>query len=304
MYNPGIEYRGDQSLFEGASRGIGNLQTYLLQKADEHKQQKNETAQADTAFQWLAPLLNNDEQGITDHGDQLAKFPSMSLSQKKATIGGLTMYLANKAEQEKAKATQQLAEQRTRFNQDAAAAFGPDGIDLGKLSAAVQQNPQGVDMDKLLGIAQKVQEAKATAATDKRNAPFFSPTGAPVEDLSDQGAVDMLRIVTGPNSAIIKPKGGVQPMSAAQKYSTILKVLSQSQSLGDPLKNADLSADERSSLVNQYNKLGKELGVDVGGGPAKSKQPLTTQAAQDFLQQAGGDKTKARKMAKDAGYDF
>jgi hypothetical protein len=40
------------------------------------------------------------------------------------------------------------------------------------------------------------------------------------------------------------------------------------------------------------------------GSPSLGKGKLTPDQAKDFLRQAGGDKDKARKLAKDAGYSF
>lgn len=248
-FAPNVSYRGDQYLFQGAANGLNNLGAYLLQKADEHKRVQDETQSADVAFKFLTPLLQNDTTAIQRFGDETAKFPGASLSQKKAMIGGITMYLAQKAEQEKQQREAKIQQDRQGFNTLAASAFGPDGIDLTKIGAALKQYPNGVDVEKLLSFAQRTPgktEAKAKVPATTKLA------GRDVVYSPDTGAFQLLN---DPNTEL----------SPYQRATLGLRTLSQRQGMGDPVATAGLSEEERTALLAEYDALGKQLGLTTGG---------------------------------------
>jgi hypothetical protein len=357
MYNPGIEYRGDQSLFAGATAGISNLQKYALGKLDEYQQHQIQGKAADTTFEWMKPLLQQYPEVAIQHADQLAKFHSHSSTQRQADIGGLTIAFADAR-------AKRIEAQKQGFNTAAADAFSPDGsIDFSKIGAAVKQFPGGFDPKQLIDYFDKAQAGKAKAADlqqkqasetalskfgqDVTQPP--SPMGysfdQPARDampmqnrilqaisanpsaLNAPGFPDAAKALTaaGKTAADKKPTsvslGGRQvvyspdtgqfqilgdpnaEMSSYQRSQIELSAMRQMVGLGDALHTADMTPDQKDQARSRLEGIMGNKPA-AGGGPAKSKPPLTTQAAKDFLQQAGGDKTKARKMAKDAGYDF
>jgi hypothetical protein len=358
MYNPGIEYRGDQSLFAGATAGIGNLQKYALGKLDEYQQHQIQGKAADTTFEWMKPLLQQYPEVAIQHADQLAKFHSHSSTQRQADIGGLTIAFADAR-------AKRIEAQKQGFNSTAAEAFSPDGnIDFSKIGAAVKQFPGGFDPKQLIDYFDKAQAGKAKAAelqqkqasetalskfgqavTDTTSPMGLSydqsaPSAMSMQDrilraisgnpgaLNAPGFADAAKALTaaGKTAADKKPEETVTSegrkvlyspdtgqfqilkdpnaeMSSYQRSQIELSAMRQLVGLGNPLQTADMTPDQKDQARSRLEGImGNKTAA--GGGPTKSKPPLTTQAAKDFLNQAGGDKTKARKMAKDAGYDF
>lgn len=72
-------------------------------------------------------------------------------------------------------------------------------------------------------------------------------------------------------------------------------------------KDADKKIAELSRRIADTEGKYKYLGTNYLNPqpmPEASKKDLTREAAQEFLKQANGDKEKARKLARDAGYSF
>lgn len=95
-YNPGIQYRGDQFLFEGIA-GAGNS---LAGAIREYRDTREKSRAADTAFEGLAGLAGQLAQNgslppsLLEQLPDAGKFSGLSLSQKQAKLGSLTASIA------------------------------------------------------------------------------------------------------------------------------------------------------------------------------------------------------------------
>jgi hypothetical protein len=95
-----------------------------------------------------------------------------------------------------------------------------------------------------------------------------------------------------------------RPPSGAQ-----LKVLGDQMMFGDPQSKAKAKAQYDALMDDWQQHMGG--GEQQGGGAAPANptqgaagKPLDKDTANTFLQQAGGDKNKARELARQAGYTF
>lgn len=87
-YNPTVPYRGDINI-----RGLGDSIRGLFQN---FMQAKEEQRGLDQVGQYMARQMQNDPDAVEQFGEDWAKYPSMSNTQKKALIGTSAAYLANK----------------------------------------------------------------------------------------------------------------------------------------------------------------------------------------------------------------
>lgn len=73
-----------------------------------------------------------------------------------------------------------------------------------------------------------------------------------------------------------------------------------------PTRIGEKRSEQRDKFGNLISSSTDYLFGTPGKPPAtpSAPKPLTQDIAKQFLQQAGGDKTKARQLAKDAGYSF
>lgn len=95
-YNPGIQYHGDQYLFEGIA-GAGNS---LAGAVREYRDTREKSRAADTAFEGLAGLAGELAKNgslppsLIEQLPDAGKFSGLSLSQKQAKLGSLTASIA------------------------------------------------------------------------------------------------------------------------------------------------------------------------------------------------------------------
>lgn len=95
-YNPGIQYRGDQYLFEG----IASAGNSLAGAIREYRDTREKSRAADTAFEGLAGLAGQLAQNgslppsLIEQLPDAGKFSGLSLAQKQAKLGSLTASIA------------------------------------------------------------------------------------------------------------------------------------------------------------------------------------------------------------------
>lgn len=95
-YNPGIQYRGDQYLFEG----IASAGNSLAGAIREYRDTREKSRAADTAFEGLAGLAGELAKNgslpptLLEQLPDAGKFSGLSLSQKQAKLGSLTASIA------------------------------------------------------------------------------------------------------------------------------------------------------------------------------------------------------------------
>ena len=119
-YNPGIQYRGDQYLYQavsGLGENIGNAIT-------NYRRSKEESAAADAAFETMvkaaAPMAQQGrlDPAVLEELGNMEKFSGLSLSAKKAKLGQLgvsfKMLLDENARAEEAAARKELETYRNR----------------------------------------------------------------------------------------------------------------------------------------------------------------------------------------------
>lgn len=94
------------------------------------------------------------------------------------------------------------------------------------------------------------------------------------------------------------PSGSETPVVRPTKEVDQLRLAMQAQNML-PLKSNELPTDP--SYQSRTNLAAKVLQAVM---PQEGTKKLTKDQARDFLSQAGGDKQKARQMAKDAGFEF
>lgn len=95
-YNPGIQYRGDQYLFEG----IASAGNSLAGAIREYRDTREKSRAADTGYEELGKLAGLLAQngslpkGLIEQLPDAGKFSGLSLSQKQAKLGALTASIA------------------------------------------------------------------------------------------------------------------------------------------------------------------------------------------------------------------
>ena len=116
-YAPGITARAGDYFASVGPQIAQNIQNWQANRRDRE--------QSITTAAMLARYLQNDPQGMQLFGEELGNVPSMSASQAKGVIGGLTMYLnqrhLNAAEEAQKTATDIAQKQLTITQADAAA---------------------------------------------------------------------------------------------------------------------------------------------------------------------------------------
>jgi hypothetical protein len=117
-YNPGIEYRGDRYLFEGVA-GAGQA---IAQGVKQWRANKEEgqflDGRAETLAQLVAPRVAKGGNVDPKVLDDLAKFPSLSLSQKRGKLAGLEFLLDQNMRQEQAQAVQARHKESTDLQRE------------------------------------------------------------------------------------------------------------------------------------------------------------------------------------------
>jgi hypothetical protein len=138
-------------------------------------------------------------------------------------------------------------------------------------------------------------------------------TTGPIEASPVMGAGKQLGwAMRGAGGAIhpVTEKGAGDELTSSQKlaaYTVRLKAL-QARELAGQMTPEEMAATkaERQTIAEALSKLTepKSQGAAAGAAPTAAEKQLTADQAKQFLKQAGGDRTKARKLAKDAGYSF
>lgn len=136
---------------------------------------------------------------------------------------------------------------------------------------------QGFGMDeKGLVHDLRASTSKPDAGTDPVQAQALRTAQRTIVNLKAAKAAGMTRVKLDPNTGAVKDAGMFSRFGA-----------------GDPVDDL---------IKTQQGRL-KDLQSDTSAGASEGGS-LTPEKAAQFLQQAGGDKDKARQMAKDAGFTF
>lgn len=141
-YNPGIEYRGDRYLFEGVA-GAGQA---LAQGVKQWRANKQESQfldqQAETMGRLIAPQVAQGGGGYDPKiVDDLANFPSLSLSQKRGKLAGLQFLVDQNQKQQEAAAVQ------SRHNDEMGARRAGLEIQRGQLMAGEVRQQRQADAE-------------------------------------------------------------------------------------------------------------------------------------------------------------
>lgn len=92
--------------------------------------------------------------------------------------------------------------------------------------------------------------------------------------------------------------------SAADKVGVDIAEVQKDPGLLDQVWNAGAAAASKVPGAPKVDPAKPKFGGSAVRFKPKGGKPLTKEKAQQFLQQAGGDKNKARALAKQAGYTF
>jgi hypothetical protein len=157
------------------------------------------------------------------------------------------------------------------------------------------------------GIQKSGTKAKADAATEKETAPVQAAQQY-AEDYLDNGTF------TGPGDEALQEKFFelAKPSTGFRMSQPQIDMLQKSRSwmgsaeahLRHLTTGTWFSDDQRKQIVDTMKQLGSAKMKAVSGGGSKEGGKLTVDEAREYLKKAGGDKDKARKMAKDDGRNF
>lgn len=313
-YAPGIQPRGDQYLFSGISQlgqGLGEaVRNFVKSKRESDFLDKQMVGLAAA----MKPMIDSGEIDPEIVSD-MEKFPGMSLAQKR---GAAASYLFQIQSAKEARAERASAEDRTarrsmehgrlqmeaaRFNQQsqerATEQAGKDQFNAGL--ADYLQIPDGIRRPAREAVPELA--ARAGVATPDM---AYRMEDARLRD-AELGIRDRAVSVQERNAGVSEGKLGIAEEGAGKmKPEVVQRMMNEVLlRLSDPLKSPDAPMERM--LRQRLKDLQGMLPSELQGDPAQAeegKKPLDAETAKSFLKKAGGDKTKARQMAKDAGYEF
>jgi hypothetical protein len=137
----------------------------------------------------------------------------------------------------------------------------------------------------LAGTAARPYTLRGGGGAGEAIDPVTGQTLAALPGASKQTTVPGL---AGIASAIIRNNPDITPEELTSQIDTIGEALSKYQNLSGPGTNA---APAESRSPGEADRKG-------------ANKPITKELVAKFLQQAGGDKEKARQLAREAGYSF
>lgn len=114
-YNPGIQYRGDQYLFQGIA-GAGNA---LAEGVQQFRKDRRESEFLDAQAESLGRILGQSapDQGGAELLQTLGKVPSMSLNKKRGALASVMFGIAEREKEAERAAVQKRADQRTAVDE-------------------------------------------------------------------------------------------------------------------------------------------------------------------------------------------
>lgn len=154
--------------------------------------------------------------------------------------------------------------------------------------------------DALRGDYQKGMLAIAQKRADTESRLGLEPE---LKELFPNSGVFLVRTGANQFQVIDRKKGVKEDLTPAQALSLIARqdaIAGNLENVAGTRKEAANTASQlREYVAEKYPNLLKPVPPQAGTGKS-----LTKEIAAEFLQQAGGDKEKARKLARDAGYVF
>jgi hypothetical protein len=323
-YNPGIEYRGDRYLFAGIT-GAGEA---IGEGIRRYRQDRMEGKMLDTEHEQLSRLLAKRMKTAGQPGDEevidrLAKYPSMGLGAKRAAVNSLKVELKMADDLAREAAVERRHSQAMGYQQ-----AGLE-VDRGRLlkdlmerervaadrdRATQEQQGLNAELAQYFGSPETVRApidqvvpgmlSRHNAATPNIAMQLLDQAKAPFRpELIDLGGgVQAMTSSKGSAVPVIKPAAAQKPASAIQLLTLRSNLIKSKASVF----SKDSSAGEIDSQIQALDDLLAAAGVEIPGAPSGTAGggKLDAKKAAEFLRQAGGDKAKARQLAKDAGYDF
>jgi hypothetical protein len=332
-YAPGIQYHGDEFMFRGIQQAGASIARSIEKYRDQAKLENDEAK----VWRQVNKLRPKGEELIDP-----VKAEGMS-SREVNAIGraNLQKMSMDKEAQAYAKGQMDMAAvgaQIMRLKQQDELAQNNDAVRLAQDKAITgyaqnlsrntleeyYQNPEG--MSPLAASAAQALFNHPNAATHPQFDNLmrsFTPSSAsgPMQFEEDPvsgmrfgrrgntvlpSGINPARVQDTPEGTFVDPKGNVR-----NKPKTEMNTLDRLRILNTQLRALGAGAGAISN-EKEIKRLNGEIdtllnGDDDGtGAPAKaeSAKPLSLEQAKEFLKKAAGDKEKARKLAKEAGYEF
>lgn len=306
-YAPTVQDRTGEFLM----RGITGAADSLAQGIREWNKNKEESAGFDTLIEGA---VRADPTLAEKYGDQLAKAPSMSLSQKKSLAGTLALETQNK----------RLAQEQQMKEQDFNLRKAYFNLQQGAMNRATERDLAGQRFTETL--------ASLAAAGGAPSMDFANTMAGEPMPARELGLADIVQ-AAGQSGLAMEPASLAQLIRAEQ--------MGQRQGLAVdptpiPFSAGGLSGvfspktgqfqvdkpepnpkDARMTVVLERDEMDRptrtwtgspkqyeeQFGKPMSGAGGQGK-PLTREVAAELLKQAGGDKAKARELARQAGYTF
>lgn len=333
-YNPEVTYRGDLHLASGIM-GFGQA---VAEGIDEYRRNKEESQFYDQQFEAMMqaaqPYVTSgavDEKTVSDWG----KFSGLSTSAKRGKLASAQFTLNNLMQREQANQQRQSEVERQRV--------ANEYLKLQQVFAAQgQQDRETQDRDTqnfLRTIMEQDRIAEAAqgngvpyrpevlaAAQDPRRRLLSALSAGPRVDPNVLGVAasesDPTKAITAEANLIraqayrdeVSGRGGGGETSPVDRDTLQFnrRMFQQAEwklmdAMSDPKKRQDGAVINSLRTARDYWS-----GQLQGGQPAAPSRPaptgqgktLSREKAADFLKQAGGDKDKARRLAREAGYTF
>lgn len=332
-YNPGIQYRGDQYLFQGIS-GAGDA---IAQGVQQFRKDRRESQFLDEQAEMMGRILGQRVQtgqaggeGDAEMLKTLAGFPSKSLSQKRGALASVMFGIAEQDKAQERAAVQKRADQRNEIDQkqiglqqaqldrlvareDRAAKVDRDSVGLMLALTGQQPLPSPVDPAKA-GAYLQSQYPDASADVIARILEQTGPDAQRRLDISEGN----LRVA---EAQVRNREREVQ--QGDQPKARTVRVTEKADDSGVAY-SYDMPWEEYQALKAEREKAANAKPVEPSPAPEKqgwlsrlwngkaadpvqrASKPgetvLDAEVARRLLQQAGGDKAKARKLAEELGY--
>lgn len=316
--------------------GVQNLGSDLVDAVKQHKQNVQDQSDVDTAFPMLVKQMGAN--GIAPDTSVLNKFGSASLSAKKGMIGALATQYATQMKAKTDVANNAEAVARAGYYGDVGNARVQAESDAndqaGALSRWAQKMAANPEVMKGMtpAAAANFKAMADVGATSPRAAAPFLKMFSDQMNADGTGAVPKFITLGDDKIPVIYGKGGqfqIDPAYAENLKATNAKnMLDYKTQIGQQLQSGGAKPFSANGKVvpnvfvmpngkplDLRSEMEKQMGgaalpaADGTGQPGATPTTggggaVTPAMAQQLLQQAGGDKVKARALATQAGLTF
>ena len=219
-----------------------------------------------------------------------------------------------------------LRQYEDTFDREQAHGFRKDYLDLAKERNQMKAKAYGLKLDAATNAITEKQSVKKTKAL-KRIAQIDEKIGryANNNSIVDSEAARRLQMFEGKNVSIGSTMNEEDRQRIVNSYNkerqTLLPLTMNDEEYEEYKQNEkekiirneslrEMDVYEKKPLSDKINELGlsglsTKSGADKARGlTTEPRRVLDEATAQDFMNQAGGDKEKARELARQAGYNF